>query len=853
MDDLPCSQKFIRGIADAIVHCRACENSVHKSMLWTWMMGMISSLSSFRQRSQRCCFLSYTLHIILCDYGIGVFTERDWQVNVNLVVPVCDNEATRVRLICEVLHTLEVRYPDSCIRFESELMPSNTGLSKRRRFIQDPKSDLSLVDKKWISCGAYKQLLERYDMSPQDIVEFRPLGSLKCHDPDDAVYWYRFSCGTLAAFKNPWMPDIPSLPLPPPVHDLNLVRGSLNDESIFQFLQTLSPPLRCQNFEQLAIVSIPFVIRQMSVQAAKAKFGIDDDMIIKVGLFAKEAPVKERSPFVCDLLRMHEIMMNAFRKQDDTLAESLCDLLHGCDDQKTWSMWLYRSPFIYACMDRFSTSVVDTICRTFPPFRTVLSYFLKECIPNWTTSQRQKACTVLNDDTPPTSENDPVISVRAEVERLNEACHSTDSDASRAKHKVKRLKKKLKKQAAKAACRSEAATAPLLEEFISSVDKTSASVTHEDVVARMRTTFDFDMTLIGSGCFHNQSDIDVVIRVNDPSLTLSEVYDAVEKKTGWHRVGVVDGERVCIMSGTFEGKDVDAQCWRGDGSSSCAEAYTLKALELTERFRNGMTTAMCESICKLHTFLHDADLKGHLYGRLPGIGVTCLGVMLSRRCRDDETPSLKTLIAGTRELLMRDQPVFDLDDLVPDATLAPCNGPLHCNVEGTNVTHRMTAATTRHMLDVISAAPNESASSWRWHHMHLVAKMIPRSSSTIARCLHTALAQLDGHPLIHSLYVKDEDGILCIYCTCKSDSRYTFRDTDIVERDEKSGHFFLRRGARTYPLLVEAKPATALWCHRKNLSTERLPCLGEERELSVLNAPFLFSDVRAAFDSEYWL
>ena len=83
--------------------------------------------------------------------------------------------------------------------------------------------------------------------------------------------------------------------------------------------------------------------------------------------------------------------------------------------------------------------------------------------------------------------------------------------------------------------------------------------------------------------------------------------------------------------------------------------------------------------------------------------------------------------------------------------------------------------------------------------MHRVAVVRARDESVVAASLHVAIARLDGHPCIDSVYVKSLKHTFEIWITVDASadaSRYGFRETDVVTQCDE-GARVTRKGRTT--------------------------------------------------------
>ena len=103
-------------------------------VLWELMSSMISARVP---RENSYMFLTYEPMIVVCEYGLILFTQRDYQTSVNVLVPKeFGLEDDLLEYMCKKLdqddHALDLT---SALRFTSNAMRSRVTPYRRRRFV----------------------------------------------------------------------------------------------------------------------------------------------------------------------------------------------------------------------------------------------------------------------------------------------------------------------------------------------------------------------------------------------------------------------------------------------------------------------------------------------------------------------------------------------------------------------------------------------------------------------------------------------------------------------------------------------------------------------------------------------
>ena len=212
------------------------------------------------------------------------------------------------------------------------------------------------------------------------------------------------------------------------------------------------------------------------------------------------------------------------------------------------------------------------------------------------------------------------------------------------------------------------------------------------------------------------------------------------------------------------------------------------------------------------------------------MGVTCAAVVLGcRSSSSDAAASLRAL----RTCLARHSPHVDFDALTYEGGEAACRHerpllPLNVLVHRENCAFRVSAATTRHLLDTVAFALGcasaeerlcrSSYAAWRRRTMVRAARLCPLDSTSVSQTLHAVVASLDGHPCVDALHVAEEEGGVegggrgagasVVLCTLRDRGvegaeRYV-PPLPLVSVAAGGGAVLVRRGGRAFPAHVAA-------------------------------------------------
>jgi len=952
-------------VSTAITVSREWASTSGKVFLWKLVMSLVTDVEHFRKYTQNVGFLSYDVIFLKVDCGLALYTVNKLQVNVNVLVPM--DPSLSVDLVRQVEQYISCIYADHAINLvplQSHVPELSVAeFVKRRRVIPSRAyiSKLSVTDceERRLSCGDHQIVALRRLECIRDVASYRPLSKMHVDDDVDTTYWYRFACGAIFTFTNPVVDLVEPLPYPEPLHKGVIISRHM-DESICHFIYALHPFTLTDSLRVVAQRWIPPNMRELCVCSAISTFGITDELIIVVGEnFDKPPPP---SGFLNEMMHTFEVLQMTSSSSDICMCDMLVSTLLRLDDTLVWRKWISESTLLWTCVIRIPCALLDTLFRRadMERFRTMCTRLFHHRIGAWTPEEKQRVsvlCRVVHECAlqPPPSCATEMEAVRRAFETLSAAANvmlnvlvdEVVVVVPEITTKPKRPKKSKKKSAlvtpdelivrpltppppsttqsqntneddavSFAVCQCVAMHTPQRK-----CDLCGVSSTHTSLLERMRLQFpSLQFELIGSGIFSNMADVDVVVTIagsSSPSsssaesltgsLSLPEAYEHVSALTGWiPNYQKVDGTHVSVLCGVFDGVSVDAQVWRGEGLvATQSEVLTHEALAFTRRVLVEADVAAIAAARWLHAWCAVAGLKGHKLCRLPGVGVTCAAIALTCGSRKW---SPETLLSRMRECLSTESPLINFDTLqvTVDSVATRCTVPLTVVVNERNCCNRMTAATTRHMVDVVAYALAQSVdvsvlssvyTEWRRHNMVVCTHMRPRTTTSVTYSLLSVAASLERHPIIDSLYFAHDDdaqrdyhadgnqeatsaeslaenneheqsttttttgrdaersSCVTVLCTLRADADvhiYGFRCNDHIRQVRRST-IDIERNGRIFTLALSPRRATTKCCVRSATRIcDMLHVDGMSENVSFPNAVSLTCDVSALFDPKLW-
>lgn len=853
MDLSACS--ICNALSAATGLCRDWEDTTGRTFLWSVLASLLVDAPYMGKFNDRIDLLTPTIIFFRSKAGLSLYTTKGLQVSIHFVIPKTTERTAE--LIQQTATFMCNLHPESSINMN----PLKTHVSilqgecfARKRFIPTPDRINEIVfQNDQVVFMSNTTPAHNVLSSAKDVVHYKPITRMDPEDPESTVYWYRFRCGKLVTFRNPYLDTVESIPFPKHA-DMDQVKVNINET----LSQALKPQSIDQSINSLSDDRIPHIIRQLFVKVAKTRFGISDLLIIAVG--AHFVLMDNNMYLLNEMIVMSDIMTQAQRLTHTSLGETLVVAMLASSDQLAWRRWMLCSKFIFACVDRVSKDVLDSMCRKYHFFRVVLCRLLHHRIGNWTQDDQAKAVGL---EAYGVAVDDTFNAVADELQRLRERADAMALTFEKEQHHEEQPTPP--QQALPAVrnydtihvCRSPSAT---------------QEATHMPLVKAMMSSFSLKMDLIGSGVFCDDSDADVVITV-ETATSLQEAYETVERITGWERCyEMVTGEHVAVLSGTFQGIAVDAQVWRGaDRVETKTEHMTLDALQFTEHFSQQVGPDR-ENVRTLHRWFKAADLKGHRLCKLPGVAVTCIAVVIGCRVQ-----AFSSLLSCLRATLSRSAPYVNFDELTYEGEHyqphdnSRCMVPIAVTLRGKNCSSRLSVGTTRHLLDTLAFTMSlddtlwlhsNVYSQWRDATMIRAALVQPLYGHSLHQSLHVIAASFDGHPLIDAIHFSEEtNGNIIVRCTMHSDAdvrRYGFRDTDRVTVDNEQT-VTIHRNGRVMILMQSHRPATVhtlgtgvVLANEHRRVTDMLWVETIEEGRSIPNAPGLTCDIMGRFDSRLW-
>lgn len=839
-----------------------------KQSAWYLFLALLTKQSAFRRRFAQIDFLAPP-SIFESPRGVALYSVCDFQVNINLLVVVTPEKV--FDFLQETVAFVSFMHPGHCINM-LPVMPRLDALSSRscvmrRRMVPSLEFvlDLALQDDHVVCHG--KTPVRRILRDVREIRTATPITRAKLDDPPDTEYWHRFPCGTVAAFLNPFAELAASFYLPEPCTD-RAVALSCVDERLHFFVAALNPTTLQATLEVVSESWVPRPCRQFCLVQAYNKLGVSDDLILLAGTHFPMDETTRTDPRMVHLLLMGNLMRVSLKLSSRVIVETLGKFLEQFGMADEWRAWTRTSDYVRQVVRNVWPEDLRFLLKKCRDVLHALGGWLLADVGTWSRMQIEKA--VLYLETAPSCAELPaahVRRVRAELARVEAA-------AVRAADELRAAAPRATSPAAPPPKGVAPAAAAPPQPPLRSVGGVAADAkTHAPYLARLREWLSpLRVDLIGSGLFCDLGDVDVVITC-EGAATFAEAYETVARATGWSAVDAarVDGGRLLVISGHFDGVRVDAQVWRGaEAACLCAsERRTMAALALSSRLTESAGPREAHCIRDFHEWCSAARLKNNLFSFLPGIGVTCAALVLNRF---HASSSLVKVLDNLCDVLGCCAPViqFDLLETSCDARrddTAPCRLPLAVIVREENCASRMTALTSRHVLDVARFATSQPArrltdpslyDAWRRVNMVSLASVRPRRPCALARYLSRILATLDAHPLLRTLHVQQEEGeVVTLRGTLNPEadpSRYGFSGQDeVLPHDET--RVVVKRRARRFTLMTSPRPPTVHSVAQATSVCDLVPAPGDchfSTARAIPNAPTITCDILARFPPEHW-
>ena len=824
----------VRAISMALFFSSDWEETSYRSLLWAMYTALfVRDIPYIPKLVSKVELLGTNLQLMTeADVGLALFTERDHQVNVHIIVP--RMEVLYNEMYSLVVLSLEKHFSDYAINMRPlapalSIVPSI--VLHIRRFLSSARNIPSLtlcMDTMCVhllgeSVPVVDVITDLRSMPPLCFPVTRYDQQEEARDlrgsTEPILYWHRFPCGTIASFLNTVVDVKKSIPYPCVEKD-DVVRP---EDTLCGDLYAYTAMLRGERdylIHTIGLSWIPIQYREVVVHVVCIVYGVTDKVLKECHHHFSKVYF---STLLKEILLMKDLVdLCASEYSMDLVGERIACLMMGFINKRVWEKWALTSPFLLYIFSSVSPDTVDFMTKRYPFLVCTLGVVLFDRIGKWNSKEFNKSALVTRFRSKDLQERiDKGIHYRLNRVALerNTILKKMEDDAERAgeefmnKEEDQRGKNTLsvtkrdKKIHRKKKCKGGLARKKTLfsvaeddHEMIERDTFSSVCVSSEEMMVRKGTMHSLveelsrllaphRVDLIGSGLFIDSSDADIVVTVKDED-DYSACYEIVKEKTGWTPLfNSVTGDRVVILRGKFKDVQVDAQVWRGEDTTCTltkAEEMTREALRLSHSLDENVDESGRVCIRDLHDWFSSSEMKGHALCRLPGIGVTCASVTLHSCC---VVSSLKQQLFYLCDCLQRQTPSLDFDSLTYNGLNSSfekerCVLPVHVNVLGCNCAFRMTTLTTRHLVDTLAFAISlrdddlvraELYRAWRRESMVVSARVIPISYHFALQTLFSVVSSMDTHPFIESLHLEEEqcavDGLLHVkvLCTIQSD------------------------------------------------------------------------------------
>lgn len=857
------TRELLKGLGTLANFVRDYEDSHSKATVFNVIMGIVTEIHDFRRKVCDMEFFAPPLILMPLRAGMIAYTMKDKQINLHFAVPVAlhmgwpmmQQMADKMDTLMFEAFTVNMRplrisTPDlqgDCIRY--------------RRTIPATADPLTLESERLVKYEDKTVEVQRVFLEPREVSNFVPLTKANEDYPEDTIFWARTSCQKLVAFRNPFLPVMKATCHPDCITDIRTVYTCF-PATLHPFVDSIYPSTLEATILALRDENIPGYVKPTLVLCCKALFGIRDELILQVGVLMQKQQILP-TPLHNDMLKMTRLVKMGYMKNsnDSIIAQGVVDVLKNCKDQRLWDKWVLDSQFVYFLFDCAEMETIRRMCEGMSIFRFALAKLLRIRSGNWGRKEREQAVFLRKLCASQENAVDDEKIVFDELLRVNELADAVGGQIIKEEERKAARHERRKSTKCSETPPSEESKGTPSECGPAASLHWKTPATHHSVVAELSKKWpQFQWTLIGSGIFFNSSDADVVVHVDAPSLR--DAYVAVENATGFHRMGIVDGQRLCTLHSTWNGIPLDVQVTR-HAAETPSEIETWNALSLGKRLQNESSHVMRENVRCMHEWCNAANLKGNRRCKLPGVAVTCMAVTLTVR---RNVASITFLLESLRHIVGSQTPCINFDawddEVGPLESRRP-ESPLAVIVNEKNVAQRVTVAWTLHLLDTVAFAATLSSQdvydsavydAWRRQTMVYCATMRPSTEGVLARTLLTTMSKLEGHPLIESYHVDDGlcTGDVVVRCTLLSggSDKYKFRPHDgIVSHD---GYIMVHGRGRTIRLNTSEGPGSPFSASTASGVTCNHWFESEHKGQRFPNAPYLSIDVIAAFNPMLW-
>lgn len=869
------SRDLVKTLATLSLFIRDFDDTRAKAEVYHALLGLITDLPHFRERLKKLEFFVPPLIVLPLSRGMVAYTFFEYQMNIHFAIPRRKDDVT------QMMHEMAERLSPRFDHYAINMRPLRCTMSdvegdcvKLRHTIHRLASPITLHEGTIFAENAKVDVLRVFS-DPREVLQYVPLTKLSYENDEDTVYWTKTKCGRLVAFHNPLVPLIEAPTDIPPILDVATIFTCFPAKQ-HTFLKALNPTTPDDTIDALRDKGIPSRIKCVIVHFCTITIGISDDVILYVGELLVSQEMRP-TPMHLEILQMAQLMKLTAAKTSghQFYAYSLAQTMKGFEDQFVWRRWALHSPFVYYMLDRAEIRTLQRMIHLFPFTTVTLTMFLKLRIGDWDQKDRQKANLLEHMDAGG-QRNEDARAVLRELNRINEMASATMREMK------EETETRPRTQASRAAPKAPLEDArPTTLSVMTNTDKTIAPGTHHNVLTMLRARWsDITWTLIGSGIFSDESDVDVVAVVDMEQLgdcgegvaRLRRAYEYVQQRTEFEQRGEVDGLRVCTLHASLDVHDrslpLDVQVMVGGRSPSTdSEESTVRAITLANRLEAEADAAMRENVRNVHRWFLCTDLKGNGRCHLPGVAVTCLAVNIT--CgMSQRTPSFAHILYLLAERMSQEYPAVNLDAWEGHTTVKQerqrARSPVRVIIDERNVALRITTSWTRHLCDMLffakTLAPTQMFdkdvyASWRRQNMVYCVTLRPKTTCSTPMTLYHSLSRFEDHPLIDSYHV-GSDGAdarnVVLRCTLDANAcaKYSFKKGDIVET--RKDFVIVTRGGRCTRLNLSFGNGITFDAAEAETMTSECVMFDAGQGRCFPNAPYLSADAIACFSPTHW-
>ena len=851
------------------------DDSRAKGMVFSAIVGLITEIPFFRTLVSNLRFLDPPLCIMPLGNGTCAYTFCKMQMNVHFLIAhdknMLEQCMTQLLQLCAVSPLCDFAIDMSPLQMTTSCL---SGPCFRRRFGLSRSVVPILEDGNMIYDAESETRIPASVISDCSLALHTPLTRLcaKHLEEPDTLFWTRTVCGSIVGFKNLIMPEETM----PTVEAITRADGPIATFSISlqKFFNALQPTNIEDAYETIQNPETRH-ISPVLVWVCCHKFGMQDGLINIVGsLMAKK--LIQANPLHRDIFELHQLLQRRRRisaQQAVNIVEKLCTSTFSSSHESIFNTWLVQSARVRQIICVLPIKAINRITSFSDAIVSLLIDYIYCRIGSWASWERETVAWL---------KATPIITERGrrnwefilvENERVNRYAKACTEQL------IRTVSCSTKTNTSPTSSTSSASPSTVSSAASPVVPATSPPAppnthTHKNIVACLNAKWPvFKWTLIGSGVFFDDGDVDVVVEVpGSLHTTLQDAYDTVQTETGFQMQGKVDNEHVAILTGMFRGYPIEAQVTRCDGTT-VSESQSEIAIRLTQRFCSETSETIRNNVTELHRFFNAAGLKGHTLCRLPGLSVTCIAIRVSsEQPRANLVTQLQYLLT-----ILRSGVQIDFDETCAQEGFAKHSNkennnappmrplvPLTVIVHERNIATRVTAAWSRHLLDTVAYALHleaecrfapEAYHTWRTRHMAICAILRGKGQSSLACSLLKALSKLEGHPIIEAFHIENgKCGDVIVMGTINSNAslHYGFQATHRIKVVTGCDFVEIHKGNKSWRLCTSISgpgpdiASSPYFCK----SVSSWIATGNGRRIP--NAPTLSVDTVACFDSRFW-